>query len=259
MRETIVKVGIEASKYVREMWEKKGVDKVIGYHDQDTTRVVDKLSEEYIFDLLEHSGFSFSFVSEESGRVFKGNYDYVVVIDPLDGSSNFISGIPWSSVSIAVFRKDEKDFLNSISGVIAEIFRDRIYSYDEKSSYLNEKLVERKEEVKSRIVLAYYDKESMDDATKIFSKIKGGFKIRTLGSASLDMVLVCTGKALFYFDIKGKLRNVDIAASSNFCSRLGIDTVDIKGKRLNVSISDVEKVGNVMLSSDPALISQLSS
>ncbi|ARM75108.1 inositol monophosphatase family protein [Acidianus manzaensis] len=256
MLDFLNKVGEEASKYLFEIHDKKGIDEILGYHQGDTTRKADKLSEDYIFDLLSHSGYSFSFISEESEPKIKENSEYIAVIDPLDGSTNYITGIPWSSVSIAVFKKNnERKEYEQYAGVVAEVFGKNIYSYDHTGSYINKKKIERKNPI-NNIVLPYYNKTQLDIVGKIFSKLTN-FKIRNLGSSSLDMILVCTGRAYLYFDIREKLRNVDIAASSGFCRELGIEPIDLRGNKIKISLKEVSVVPEVIVTSDEKFLKSI--
>lgn len=258
MLDFLNKVGEEATKYLLELHDKKGIDEIIGYHQGDTTRKVDKLSEDYILDLLSHSGYSFSFISEESGASIKDDAEYLAIIDPLDGSTNYIFGIPWSSISIAVFKKIDKNTYQEYAGVVADIFLKNIYSYDTNYAYVNKIKFEGKRNVKSNVVLAYFNKSQLELAAKIFSKLNS-FKMRNLGSASLDMILVCTGRAYLYFDIRGKLRNVDVAASTGFCSKLGIHPVNLRGEKIEISLKDVSLVPQVIVTSDEKLLREINS
>lgn len=258
MINTLRKIGEEATKYLRELHENKGIDEIIGYHQGDTTRRVDKFSEQYIFDLLDHSGYKFSFVSEESGSIFRENYEYIAIIDPLDGSTNYITGIPWSSVSIAIYKKIEEEKFLPYAGIVAEVFGNNIYSYDENGAYINSVKVDKRKPT-DKIVLPYYNKDKINEAYSIISKVGNGIKIRTLGSASLDMILVCTGRAYLYFDIRGKLRNVDIASSKGFCEKLGIRSLDLKGREVTFSLKYVDVVPEIIVTSDSELQNSFSS
>lgn len=248
-------IGKEAIRFLNELKGKEGIDKVIGKHGDDTTRVVDKKSEDYIFELLRNTGYKFLFVSEESGTTKENNYDYIAVIDPLDGSTNFINDIPWSSVSIALYKKEEKNFIKSCAGVVANIFSKEIYTYYNGKSYINGNVIENIIP-KSNIILAYFGKKEIDKAYQILKKLEG-FKIRTLGSASLDMILVCTGKAYFYFDIRDKIRNVDVAASTGFCSSLKIYPFNSKNEIISSSLNSVDIIGEIMLTYDEELKKRL--
>lgn len=255
MREFLVKVAKEITSFLYEEKDKQGIDRIIGKHENDVTRVIDKKSEELIFDRLSNSGYKFMFVSEESGVVSKGDYEYIAVIDPLDGSTNYLSGIPWSSVSIAVYSKNDKGLLSSEFGVIGNVFTNKIYSYDTKYAYVNENPIYDKPKPPDKLILlSYFSRSKLPFIKNFLDSINTEYKIRSLGSASLDMILVCTGKATMYFDVRGKLRNVDVAASSNFCKRLGITSVNLKLEELKIGINNVEHIPEIVTSIDQNLL-----
>ncbi len=256
MEDVLLRIGRDAANFIREMRDERGIDEVIGKHGDDVTRVVDKRSEENVFQLLNETGYKFLFVSEESGVVKQSSdYDFVALIDPLDGSTNFVSGIPWSSVSIALYRRGERDFNKSFAGIVANVFTGDVYTYYNNKSYVNGVEVRQPKEI-SNVVLAYFTKKDLDKALNILNKVER-VKIRSLGSASLDMILVCLRKAYLYFDVRNKLRNIDIAASTGFCSSLGVFPVNLKGERVNPGIEDVNLVGDVLVTYDQGLLSRL--
>lgn len=253
VREELEKIGKEATKYLRELRENPSSTQIIGYHNGDTTRVADKRSEDYIFELLKTTGHNFLFVSEESGAVKTSeNYDYIAIIDPLDGSSNYVAGIPWSSVSIALYDKNTQSFLDSSLGVVAEVFGNNIYSYDLNGAYKNGQLVEKSNKKPANIAIIYYEREQINKISQILAKL-GKIKIRSLGSASLDMIKVCLGDAIFFADLRKKLRNVDIAASSSFCKRLSMIPLDERGRPIENSLTTVSEFSEVYLSTPDIL------
>jgi len=257
-RDEITKIGIEVAKFLREKKDSSDIAKIIATHEDDVTRKIDKESEEYIFELMRKTGYKFKFISEEAGTVEDSGYEYKAIIDPVDGSTNFVSGIPWSSVSIAVYRSDENNLLQSVTGVITNIFTMDTFSYDEKYSYINDKVVQNIRKPEKILILAYFSRNKFETVKEFLSQVRD-YKLRSLGSASLDMVLVCMGKATMFFDIRGKLRNVDIAASSNFCNRLGINPHDKKLESINSSLEKVSTLSEVIVSLDQNLSSYLSS
>lgn len=252
-REKLVEVGKEAAKYLKELRENPSSTNIIGYHNGDTTRIADEKSEEYIFELLKDTGYNFMFISEESGtKKTSENFDYIAIIDPLDGSSNYVAEIPWSSVSIAIYDKNAKSFMDSNLGVVAEIFGNNIYSYDQNFAYKNDKIVKRVEKPKVNLAIMYYERPQIGKVSFILSKLEK-VKVRSLGSASLDMIKVCLGDALLFADLRGKLRNVDIAASSGFCKRLSLIPVDEYNKPIENSLVEVKEFSEVYLSTPDIL------
>ncbi|ACP44507.1 inositol monophosphatase [Sulfolobus islandicus Y.G.57.14] len=256
MIDLLNKIAISATKYLNEIKDEKDLDKVVGFHSGDTTRVIDKKSEEYIFQLLNDTGLKFKFVSEESGVIIPSNgYDYVALIDPLDGSNNFVLGVPWYSISVSIYGKSAKGLLDSLGGFVSHISIDKIYSYDISTAYVNGSplKIEMIGNSPSNVVITYFDERGIDKTLKILSVLKG-YKVRSFGSASLDMILTCMGKAGLYFDIRGKLRNVDIAASANFCKRLNSIPSTLNGKEISSGIDDIYKIDEIIMSRDQSLI-----
>ncbi|MEM0113314.1 MAG: inositol monophosphatase family protein [Metallosphaera sp.] len=249
MRDRLEKIAVEATKYLREMSGEEGLDRVIGTHDNDTTKVVDKLAEDFILEKLNETGYSVAYVTEESGTIEKKGAEFVAVIDPLDGSTNYLNGITWASVSIALFSRSGAP----VAGVIGEIFSGKTYSYDSSGTYVNGLRIEQFPLPKQRIVLPYFDKTGLNQTSLILSWIEGSYKTRNLGAASLDMILVCTGRAYLFVDLRNKLRNVDIASSLSFCERLGIHPFNLDGERITIDLQRVSVIKNVLVTPDSSL------
>lgn len=253
MRALVERIASEAAKALRENFGKEGIDRVLGYHGSDSTRLIDKISEDLIIESFVKEGIKATFVTEESGVIFKGD-EYFILIDPLDGSTNFVSGVPWSSVSIAVYRP-RSSFLDSLAGAVVNVFTNDVYSYEGGKSFHNGKEVARPDKFRN-VLLVYVNKRVIDTVAQFVKSLDRDYKLRSYGAASLDMILVCTGNAALYADVRGRLRNIDIAASANFCNNVKITPVNLEGKPLNdVSIKEVIEVKEVVTSPYSELLS----
>lgn len=256
-RSDIEKIVIEAKKYLIELKEKgdKDLESIVAEHGSDVSRVVDVLSESYIIDLLKSTAYNLKIISEESGLIEIGhNPDFTLLIDPLDGSSNFIHDIPWSSISIAVF--DTRTQTN-LTGAVIELFRNNLYSYDSEFSYINNKRV-NSQNIKSKddqFYFLYFNKDKIPYISKILNR--KNIKIRSLGAASLDIIYVCIGKASLFMDLRNRLRNIDVAAALGFCKRIGITAVDTNGKEIRLNIDKIENIREIIITQDYSLISYL--
>lgn len=200
----------------------------------DLTTEMDLMAEELVIHGLEELGHSFVLVSEESGeRVFGRNPEFTVFLDPIDGTSNAIRGIPISSTSISVSRRGRR--LKDVEiGVIRDIFsKEEFYSVKGKGAYFNESRVlveERGIEIAS--VYPYgIDEEDLSTIRRIK-------KVRLLGSISLETCYVALGRLDAVLIPKEKMRTIDLSASYLFSVESGSF----------VSNFHLEEIGNLEIS-----------
>ena len=141
---------------------------------------------------------SFSILGEETG--LSGDLgEFYWVIDPLDGTSNFLRGIPISCVSIALMRN-----LNPILGVIYDFNHDDLYfGHQESRAFLNQREIcvsnySLKNE--STLVTGIPAKQhySDDEFKNMIDDFQNWKKIRMIGSAAMASIYVAAGKAETY-------------------------------------------------------------
>ena len=137
--------------------------------------------EKIIINELSKSKKKYYLISEESGKIENENKSGCWIIDPIDGTTNFLNGIPHFAISIALKIKNE-----IISGVIYDPIKDEMF-YAEKNNgaYLNNKRirVSKKNNVDNSLF-----------ATGGKNEIKTKLNIRRFGSASLDLAYVAAGR-----------------------------------------------------------------
>ena len=137
--------------------------------------------EKIIISELSKSKKKYYLISEESGKIENENKNGCWIIDPIDGTTNFLNGIPHFAISIALKIKNE-----IISGVIYDPIKDEMF-YAEKNNgaYLNNKRIRVSK------------KNNVDNclfATGGKNEIKTKLNIRKFGSASLDLAYVAAGR-----------------------------------------------------------------
>ena len=100
---------------------------------KDFVTKTDKRVEKILIEELEKSKKNYSFTSEETGIINKSDSDNFWIIDPIDGTTNFLHGIPHFAISIALKSKNE-----IISGLIFDPIKNEMF-YAEKNngSYFN--------------------------------------------------------------------------------------------------------------------------
>ena len=170
---------------------------------KDFVTKTDKRVEKILIDELEKSKKNFSFITEESGKILNKNKEVFWIIDPIDGTTNFMHGIPHFAISIALQNNGE-----IIIGLIYDPIKNEIF-YAEKNSgsYINN----------NRIRVS--SKSNLDDC--LFATDNEGIKsiypklnLRNTGCAALDLAYVGCGRFDGYFH--NRINLWDVAAENNY-------------------------------------------
>ena len=178
--------------------------------------------EKILIEELTKSKKNFSILSEEAGFIKNKDNKNIWIIDPIDGTSNFLHGIPHFAISIALQSENE-----IVSGLIFDPIKNEMF-YAEKNngSYLNNKRirVSKKKEI-DKCLFATNGKKFKN--TNLHN--------RKSGSAALDMAYVAAGRYDGYF--QENLNLWDIAAGLILIKEAGgvINEVDL-GKNENLEI-----------------------
>lgn len=197
--------------------------------DGTITKYVDKIAEDAAFNVINKSDVNVNVLSEEIGFV-DNDAEYTFVLDPLDGTRNAARGIPFYSVSLAVGKERISDVEY---GIVKNIPTGDVFLAEKGyGAFLNNRRIgvpeiPDKELLSSLALGKNYDKTTIKLARKD--------KVRSLGSASLEMCMVAIGALDFYVIGKEYLRCVDIAASTLILREAGGVVTDICGEELDMS------------------------
>jgi myo-inositol-1(or 4)-monophosphatase len=191
----------------------------------------DTKAEKIIIEELKNARPNYSIISEEDGSEINKDTQNVWIIDPIDGTTNFLHGIPHFAISIALKSKNE-----IVCGVIYDPIKDEMF-YAEKNSgaYFNNhriKVSKRKNLEDCIFAMGGNDEETLKNKT-ITNKT-----IRKSGSAALDMAYVAAGRYDGYF--QKNLNLWDIAAGIIIVKEAGgqTNTIDLnKIKNINIIAS----------------------
>lgn len=169
----------------------------------DNSLNIDIIAENIFIKHLEKFG---NIYSEECG-LLSSNKEYTIIIDPLDGSNNFQSDLPYYGTSIAL-KKDDAIVGGFVSNLISSILTYRIFDDDIKYfSLLNQKEIFPIEVSKTK--LGIFERAYI--YPKICEKFKNfNIKFRTLGAVALSL---CDVKKYDFVLFLGPNREFDIAAS----------------------------------------------
>lgn len=210
----------EAGKFRSDKIEFKGLNDMVSY--------VDKTSEEMIVAKLQQLLPEAGFITEEK-TVVKTASQYNWVIDPLDGTTNFIHGLPVYSVSIAL-----KEYEELVLGVVYEINQDEcFYAWKGAPAYLNGKEihVSDKPTLSDSLVATgfpYYNFEKADAYLDLFKDlIQSTHGLRRLGSAAVDLAYTACGRFDAYYEYN--LNDYDMAAGIIIVKQAGGKVFDFNG------------------------------
>lgn len=190
---------------------------------------VDKEAEQKLVKALREVLPEAGFITEEGTVITSGEREYNWIIDPLDGTTNYLHGLPIFAISIGLTKKGE-----SILGVIHDMNRDECFHASEGgNAYCNDKVIKTSMVGSlSESLLAtgfpYYhsDKrnEYLDIIKEFLYKTHG---IRRIGSAAIDLAYVASGRIEGYFEYN--LHPWDVAAGACILKQAGGKITDFKG------------------------------
>ena len=178
----------------------------------DFVSSADKRTEKILIEELQKAHPEYGIISEEAGIINKSNTKNRWIIDPIDGTMNFLNGIPQFAISIAY----EED--NEIKcGVIFNPIMNEMYCAEKgNGAYLNNSRirVSNKSKIQDSLLVTGGPKQSSKLKDQIFSEYinvsKNVSNIRKFGSAALDVAYVACGRFDGYW--QRELNYWDIAA-----------------------------------------------
>ena len=207
-------------------------------HFNSLVTYVDKTVEEKVIaklsTLIEDAGF----IAEE-GTSSKIGEKYNWIIDPLDGTTNFIHGLPIYCVSIALQEGDE-----IVLGVIFEPnMNECFYAWKGSKAYLNGEVIsvssaKRMEDSLLATGFPYWDFNRMDAYLRILKDFTARTRgIRRIGSAAVDLAYVACGRFEAFYEYS--LKPWDIAAGAFIIEQAGGVVTDFQGNRDLVSGKEI--------------------
>lgn len=214
----------------------------------DFVTEVDRKAEYIIIETIKGAYSDHSFLAEESGK--SGDSDYLWIIDPLDGTTNFLHGIPHFAVSIALQHKGRLD-----QAVVYDPVKQELFTASKgKGAQLNNKKirVSSQKSLESSLLATGFpfgENPSVEDFIKsfraLYPKISG---IRRAGVASLDLAYVACGRLDGFWEYG--LKPWDIAAGALLIQEAGGINSEITGGL------DFLESGNI-ISANPKLIKSI--
>lgn len=196
----------EARKFKHSSIEYKGKNDLVSYVDKES----EKLLVAGLGEILPAAGF----ITEE-GTAAEGKADqYNWVIDPVDGTTNYVHGLPFYSISVALMDKDEV-----VLGIVYEPSRDEMfYAIKEGKAYLNKNEIQVSpvSELDESLLASGFPYSKLKEVPaylpiveELMEKTHG---LRRMGSAAIDLAYVACGRFEGYFEYN--LKPWDVAAGA---------------------------------------------
>jgi myo-inositol-1(or 4)-monophosphatase len=238
LTEEVIVIAKQAGTFILKEGKSFSVDHIEYKGFNDMVSYVDKTAEAMIIKALSELIPDAGFIAEE-GTSNKIGEEFNWIIDPLDGTTNFIHGIPAFAVSIALQKNDEL-----VIGVIYEINQDEcFYAWKDSKAYLNGKeiRVSDKPDLASSLVATgfpYYDFKRQNAYMQLFTEVmQKCHGLRRIGAASVDLAYTACGRFEAYFEYN--LKPWDIAAGLLIVERAGGEYFDFDGGKNALKTCDI--------------------
>jgi myo-inositol-1(or 4)-monophosphatase len=247
-------IAIKAARRAGQIINRASLDighlKISSKQQNDFVTEVDKAAEAAIIDMLRETYPKHSILAEETGVSGQQDSEYQWIIDPLDGTTNFIHGFPQYAVSIAMAHKGVLTHAVVYDPTSNELFT----ASKGAGAFLNDKRIRVSKRVKLDEALIgtgfpYRVFDHVDAYLEIFKEVtRRAAGVRRPGAASLDLAYVACGRLDGFWEFG--LSPWDMAAGALLITEAGGLVADLAGD------ANFLKTGNIVGGS-PKVFSQL--
>jgi myo-inositol-1(or 4)-monophosphatase len=228
MLNTAVKAARKAGSIINRASLDVDLVKVASKGRSDFVTEVDRAAEQAIVDILLKAYPDHAILAEESGA--SGDSEYTWIIDPLDGTTNFIHGFPQYAVSIALRHRE-----HVTQAVVFDPTRNELFTASRgRGAFLNERRirVSRRTKLSECLIgtgFPFRSFEHLDEYVRMFRSVtEHTAGIRRPGAAALDLAYVAAGRLDGFWEIG--LSPWDMAAGSLLILEAGGLVSDFKGE-----------------------------
>ena len=196
----------------------------------DFVSAADRRAEEIIYEELSKARPDYSFLMEEGGTKGDQNSEFRWIIDPLDGTSNFLHGIPHWSISIALEQKGE-----IVAGIIFDPVKDETFRAEKGDGAFMRNMrlrVSGRNDMSTSMIAAGQPRHKTEDIDLFMREYSTVFRlsggVRRYGSAALDLAYVAAGRYEAYWE---RCVNAwDVAAGALIVREAGGSVTRIDGR-----------------------------
>lgn len=212
----------------------------------DLMKPVDLAAETAIVNTLLGHDVSFTLISEESGIKKYGAKpeDCFLCVDPIDGTTNLMHGLPFYCSSIAVSNKPE--LANVYAGMVIDLVHNVTYmAFKGEGAYRNRKKMETSKTASLDEAVVGLDLNTFKSKAvvpKVTTLIENTKHIRHYGANALEICYVANGLTDAFIDLRGKIRTTDVAAGFLIVKEAGGVVTTPDNKTLNVKLDPTQKL-----------------
>lgn len=214
---------------VKNIKEKENLSSVVSEADIESERV--------ILDLIRQDYPDHNIISEECGFIYK-NSQFTWIVDPLDGTSNYVAGIPWFGILIAVM----KNHIPIAAGAYLPVDKHLYYAEEGKKARLNGQIIRVSQSPRLKDVLIAYSmdfhpvfNDTLSETNLIAKLVQHTRNVRST-NCLLDLCYTADGRLGAIINQREKIW--DIAALWLIIKEAGGIMTEINGSELNFQISE---------------------
>lgn len=199
---------------------------------------VDIAAEQIIVKTIQEAYPDHQIVGEEGTKTGNDNSEYRWVIDPIDGTTNFIKGLPHFAISIAIYKNNKLE-----AGLVYQPISDEMFSAARgQGATLNDRKIRANTTLPESAIITtgfpFKNADLMPKQIKCMKNILSVFPdIRRLGSAALDLCYVACGRVDGYYEFG--VSEWDIAAGALIAQESGAIVSDTNGELTHLSSGNI--------------------
>ena len=205
----------------------------------DFVSTADTTAEQTILRELSRARADYGFLLEERGPIAGKNPDCRWIVDPLDGTTNFLHGIPHFGISIALERKGEV-----VAGIVHQPLTDELFWAEKgRGAYLNDRRlrVSARDKLADAVIATGIPHLGRGSADEFLPRVRAVLEqvagVRRFGAAALDLVYVAAGRYDGFWETG--LSPWDVAAGALIVREAGGFVTDIDGSDRYLDSGDI--------------------
>lgn len=238
-----VRAARNAGRVISQSLENPAAIEAMQKGQNDLVTNIDKQAEKAVIDTIRKSYPDHTIISEEAGELEGADKDTVWIVDPLDGTTNFVKGIPHYCVSIAIQVKGKVEH-----AVVYDPLRNELFSASKgQGAQLNERRirVNNARDLTGTVLATAFPHRQKHHMAAYLKMVENLFvhaaDMRRAGSAALDLAYVAAGRVDGFFEIG--LKPWDTAAGQLLVREAGGLVTDFVGG------SNQDRSGNIVAGS----------